>query len=1130
MPGHGRPRWRVSIVACAALVCFALTRLTTAADPPDALRADAQLADVAFVDAEHGWTVGDRGVIWHTSNGGEDWQLQPSGSDARLNSVRFLDRERGWAAGGWIEPHSRVSRGVLLHTSDGGQHWKADSRLTLPLIRQIRFLDAKNGWAVTESSALSPPGLYHTNDGGRSWSPASSADDRCWMAGDFSDAQTGVVVGRFDMAAVVRRQSIEAPVNDFVNARSLRAVKLLSPREAWAVGDGGAVRASRDYGRRWQPMSIEPPAADGDSRVAIAEQFDFLALDAIGPCRWIVGSPGSMVFCSTDAGKSWTTHATGQTLPLRSVAFSTVDRGWAVGDLGVILATHDGGRSWRIQRQGGSRAALLGIFADMADAPCELFVKLAEDEGYRSAMQIACRPLGERFDTLTADRESRLQHAAVSAGAVAGYASSRFTAPPRRLGGDVEQLRRLWDTESNGRGADAIETELVKCIRTWRPSVIVTSVTDQRSNATAATIARHLLVAVQKANDASACQPNMTYLGLAPWRVEKVFGAMPLDQNGTINLSTSQFSSRRGMTLADAARRARGLLGQDAFLGPANFGFRLLLDQLPQEQGRRDFFSGLNLSPGGDARRSLVATGDAATDSLRRGSQSRRNLQAMMTRAVDHPDQAKRLLADLSAFSRDLPKDQTAELIFQAGLMLQRQGQLELAAETFAALATEMPDAPLAGAALEWLVRYYASGELAWRRERRQQATVQNVVAAPPEIEDAEPSIFDSSEVDVRPSASPHSDNRGTKNIERNNARSNLAAGDDRADRAPIASRSRSKGLVLPAGGVNAAARIDRGQARVASLRGADDRIARAMAYAGMLEERHPQLHADPATRFALAAAQRNLGGSRQAERIYLGFRRVSRRDVWWDCAQGEAWLAEPRGAPPKTSCRAARASAPPHLDGKLDEPFWKSSGRARLLTVELDAAKAAARQKAQARPQPHRDAGQSADDDAFDPIFERQAQERFPAEVLFGHDDEFLYIGIECVKTTQSTPTGPTTARERDADLSRNDRVEILLDIDRDWTTWYRLVVDSRGWTFDDCWQDASWNPTWYVAAAENEQVWSVEAAIPLIELVGAPPNARDTWALGAQRIMPGVGLQSWTEPADIEPRGEGFGWLTFE
>src|SRR5690554_5998048 len=42
----------------------------------EAMRADARLAEVCFVDARHGWAVGDRGAIWHTKDGGETWALQ----------------------------------------------------------------------------------------------------------------------------------------------------------------------------------------------------------------------------------------------------------------------------------------------------------------------------------------------------------------------------------------------------------------------------------------------------------------------------------------------------------------------------------------------------------------------------------------------------------------------------------------------------------------------------------------------------------------------------------------------------------------------------------------------------------------------------------------------------------------------------------------------------------------------------------------------------------------------------------------------------------------------------------------------------------------------------------------------
>ena len=52
---------------------------------------DAALHAVQFVDAKEGWAVGDEGVIWHTIDGGETWERQPTGVRASLRALHFLD-------------------------------------------------------------------------------------------------------------------------------------------------------------------------------------------------------------------------------------------------------------------------------------------------------------------------------------------------------------------------------------------------------------------------------------------------------------------------------------------------------------------------------------------------------------------------------------------------------------------------------------------------------------------------------------------------------------------------------------------------------------------------------------------------------------------------------------------------------------------------------------------------------------------------------------------------------------------------------------------------------------------------------------------------------------------------------
>ena len=118
----------LALVASSRSASASLRREAAAGQPPSAtaMQNDAMLADVAFVDAVQGWAVGDRGVIWHTDDGGAHWQLQPSGVDAPLASICFLDEQRG--LGGW--------------RSDATVH-RLDQRRHLAHARRRRTLDRR---------------------------------------------------------------------------------------------------------------------------------------------------------------------------------------------------------------------------------------------------------------------------------------------------------------------------------------------------------------------------------------------------------------------------------------------------------------------------------------------------------------------------------------------------------------------------------------------------------------------------------------------------------------------------------------------------------------------------------------------------------------------------------------------------------------------------------------------------------------------------------------------------------------------------------------------------------------------------------------------------------------------------
>jgi hypothetical protein len=260
-----------------------------------------------------------------------------------------------------------------------------------------------------------------------------------------------------------------------------------------------------------------------------------------------------------------------------------------------------------------------------------------------------------------------------------------------------------------------------------------------------------------------------------------------------------------------------------------------------------------------------------------------------------------------------------------------------------------------------------------------------------------------------------------------------------------------------------------------------------------LVERRDPAAAAEPTIGFAVASARRRLGQTAEAEQFYDGFIRTQPLGAWWQCAATENPRSDRAAAGMQRGYRSSRSAEEPVLDGLLDDAAWKDAAPLELRS-------------------PHGDDGS------------------WPAAAFLAHDAEYLYLAVRCRRAPGDARAATAETRTRDADLTPYDRVDFCLDVDRDFATYYRLTVDCRGWTNDSCWDDPTWDPRWFVAAAGDESSWIVEAAIPWSELVPRPPQPGEVWCCGIQRLAPTAGLQSWTQPADVTIRPEGFGRLSFE
>ena len=502
-----------------------------------AMRNDAALADICIVHEVLGWAVGDRGVIWHTDDGGATWREQPSNVTCHLHSVTFIDSRRGWAVGGESRQGRAGSRGVVLRTADGGTTWTEVPRLILPRLTGVRFFDPNRGIAFGESASFSPSGVFTTHDGGTTWQPLAADAAGDWLAGDFLEPDVGAVAGPAgQLATLGQHQLVHSPLAT-ASLRSVRAMRLVAPTGGWAVGDGGLLLTTHDLGRSWQTPPTDLPQSAADN-------FDFYAVAVQGTHVWAAGTPGTRVIHSPDDGQTWESIPTGQTVPLRALTFIDAQRGWAVGEFGNILATQDGGHTWQPQRTGGQRAALLALFAEPTDVPLELLADTGAADGYLAAVNILTTPTPLAASAPRPHQETqRWRDALLLSGAASSEAAWRFPLPPADLALSPADLLQSLNRENDGRAMQQLTSHLVRELRTWRPDVLITQHgTSDANNPMAALTEQLVAQAVTAAADPAQHSELAADIGLAPWQVKKVYGVLPPGARGDELLATGRFS------------------------------------------------------------------------------------------------------------------------------------------------------------------------------------------------------------------------------------------------------------------------------------------------------------------------------------------------------------------------------------------------------------------------------------------------------------------------------------------------------------------------------------------------------------------------------------------------------------
>lgn len=1054
-----------------------VNRPNRATTPFDEMLGDARLNDLYFVDAQNGWAVGDHGVIWHTADAGKNWLLQETPIDCTLRSVHFVDKSFGLAVGGYLYPFSGQGRGIVLMTIDGGKNWNLLPQSPYPIFHRVKMFDMTNGILAGESSEYCPSGLFSTKDGGRIWKPVSSDQNDGWNSVDFFDEKAGIGIGTSGtVQSICAKQAIQTPQSGFSR---LTQIKLISGDKpiwginGWMVGDNGLILSTTDRGFRW---GVAPGKLPGNA----SNLVDLKAIESKENQIWVAGNPGSFIYSSNDAGKTWKANATGQTTTIRKIVFADKNNGWAAGDLGTILSTSDGGNTWSVQRTGSSRLAMLGVFGRAEEIPLEAYAQICANNGFLGGTILLFRDQVEQGKEKTESvRLDRTHEALVRIGtSVIGELGS-FVLPRTELLTNFNQLVQQIEKENDGKGMQRIRERLVLALRQYRPEIVLSSHFDasESLDPIKELTLRELVEAVKLADDPTAFPHQLTELGLKPWKVKKIHLALSNGKLGDVNVTTTEPIIRLGQPLDELVYASYGILTPNSKEKYSILGFSTQCDQT-SPGGSRDFFAGITLPPGSDGRRSFQGSYAEHWEKINLRIQQRRHALGIIqqtARVAKENGLASsdvRLASNAEELTRKIDKDAAVQILLDMGRKYLESGDWDSVWEAYELLARQHADHPLVRSAFLWLVQYYAGNEVVWRKHKNN-STSSNAIEFTKEGATARKPV---SQVTVGPA---------------------LAVGQHEIEQ---------------------------------QRQDLEQRLDKAIAIGRLLDQKYPDLADDVRIRFSLASALRKRGWNMEAGKFYQ--KRGDRKydDVWSMRARAEYWLGhqdqtelppELKESPlPMLVC--SYSPVKPYLDGQFDKEFDRETWfKSRLYSLTPE--------------KPRKRLQEILKDKPVGTGLKREERLRnesrnLGTQVMFMYDNEYLYVGVRCKRIVGfHYPPIAEKPRSRDADIDDQDRIEILLDVDRDYGTYYSLTIDSRGWAVDSCWGDKTWNPEYFIARNEDKDYWYIEAAIPLNSLNDSVPINREVWAVGLRRLIPGFGIECWNAENSFELE-EGFGFLVFE
>ncbi len=1024
-----------------------------------ALRPDATLRSIAAVSQDRLVAVGDRGTILGTYDAGRSWKLIPSPTPANLHDVKFQG-EQGFAVGGWIGTESGQSYGVLLATNDSGQTWQTITN-DLPRLIGIQIIGNNLICWGDYSSGLGSS-VFQSTDGGKSWSAAIQGVSHASAAAADQQGRVAVIdqMGRAKISTHPATHNISYPQS------CLHLLTLING--TWfAAGENGELITSNDM-VNWQNAALPLPSES-------KRLCDWNCIEQHGATVWLAGSPGSIVLRSNNYGKSWDVLATGQNLPINKMCFIDQSRGWAVGSLGTILATRDGGNTWYAQRKQPERACSLAIAARIENIPWIAAASTICDQKRTATLTV----LQHTEPIFRADATPSPETQAIDTASQLGSAG-------------LNVLDVSTDDESTALARIAVE------IAIWRPDIVLTAIDEKPSLSESApirSIAKAVRIAASPEFDLIA-KP----LKLERWQAGKLVS--------TTNPGQGEYSEDSQRIIQDLGLSIRDVLSCLPIRTRASSSKLYMQTTWARSQSRAaqaELFGGLALQSDTKLTSSLPSLGNYQ---LVMGRVHRDRALQQLIAADPNASTDEVWLNQLRFFLQSVPEQELPEVFVRLieGLLerqLWRRSDIVLAQ-----LTQNTGDIGL------WASKRYLS--LSSSHETRnwiglktkdtdKQENETPVVQTASYQDTWSNSPFSTPETTSKVStAGAIVNNTGrvapTVSKDEFNSKHPFATKIDPIQTTPEANKSG-----LNKSSLSAVLQSKRPATNTELLSLVESTI-----------KMHPQLRSLPAVQMLVAANLREINNMSAARIILNEVANQSHLVGWSHAAKQELAVLDGVERELKWTVKALPATSIPKLDGVLDEPMWQTAVPMNLTSLNSITTP--------------RETFQSNITQQNATLQTTNQSLARPTEVKWAFDDQYLYVAIRAPRIPGQISQPIAKNRNYDADLKGLDQVELMIDTDRDYGTTIDMIIAENGLTQDRCCGNAAFNPKWHVVALPQADAWQAEIAIRLDCLTTDTPSSGSRWAVSARRIQPVGPPQSWSQLRTHQRLPEASGLLLFE